>query len=83
MSYALMRRIANVGKQGHVTIPAEIRSKLGITQGARVCVTLEDVCVVSEIVSEALIDRTRGMRSFALRSFEAAAARDIQRDSKT
>ena len=46
----MMRRIAKVGKQGLVTIPADIRSKLGITQGARVCVTLEDARVVLDIV---------------------------------
>ena len=82
----MTRRIVKVGKQGQVTIPAEIRSKLGITQGARVSVTLEDVCVVLEIVSEALVDRTRGMLKGGpslSTGLKQQRRRNIQRDSKT
>ena len=78
----MTRRIAKVGNQGQVTIPAEIRSSLGITQGTLVCVTLEDGCVVLEVVSEA--ERTRGMLKGGP-SLSAALKqqrrRDITRDS--
>jgi AbrB family looped-hinge helix DNA binding protein len=75
-----------VDNHGQVTIPFEIRSSLGITKGARVCVTIEDGCVVLEVVSVALVERTRGMLkggpslSGALKQQHR---RDIQRDSKT
>jgi AbrB family looped-hinge helix DNA binding protein len=81
----MTRRIMKVGKQGQVTIPAEIRSTLGITQGATVCAMPEDGCVVLEVISE-LVDRTRGMLKGGP-SLSAALKRqrqrDIQRDSKT
>ena len=54
-------RIARVGKHGQVTIPAEIRSRLGIRPGARICITVESGCIVLEMASEALVDKTRGM----------------------
>jgi len=81
----MTRRIAKVGNQGQVTIPAEIRSSLGITQGTRVCITLQNGCVVLEVVSEALVERTRGIRKggpslSAVLKHERR--RDIKRDSK-
>jgi AbrB family looped-hinge helix DNA binding protein len=76
--------IAKVGNQGQVTIPAEIRSSLGIAQGTWVCVTLEDGCVVLEVVSEALVERTRGMLKGGpslSAAFKQQRRRDITRDS--
>jgi AbrB family looped-hinge helix DNA binding protein len=57
----MARRIAKLGKHGQVTIPAEIRSRLGIRPGTRVCVTIENGCIVLEMASAALVDKTRGM----------------------
>jgi AbrB family looped-hinge helix DNA binding protein len=80
----MARRIAKVSNHGQVTIPAEIRSSLGITQGTRVCVTLENGCVVLEVVSEALVERTRGMLKGgpSLSAVLKQRRRDIKRDSK-
>ena len=81
----MAQRIAKMGNQGQVTIPAEIRSSLAITQGTRVCITLENGCVVLEVVSEALVESTRGMLKGGP-SLSAASKqqrrRDIKRDSK-
>jgi hypothetical protein len=56
-----------------------------ITQGTRVCITLENGCVVLEVVSEAPVERTRGMLKGGP-SLSAALKqqrrRDIKRDSK-
>jgi AbrB family looped-hinge helix DNA binding protein len=81
----MTRHIATLGKRGQVTIPAEIRSSLGIAQRTRVCVTISDGCVVLEVVSEALVDRTRGMLKGGPSLFAALKRqrrRDIKRDSR-
>ena len=57
----MARRILRVGNQGPVTIPAEIRSALGIKPGARISSGLESTRIVLEVVSEELVDKTRGM----------------------
>ena len=86
MGYTMTKRIMKVGKRGQVTIPAKIRTTLGITQGARVCAMLEDGCVVLEVISEAMVKKTRGMLKGGP-SLSAALKRqrqrDVQRDSKT
>jgi AbrB family looped-hinge helix DNA binding protein len=56
-----MTGIATVGNKGQFVIPAEVRSALGIEPGARICASLKDARIVLEVVSEALVDRTRGM----------------------
>ncbi len=54
-------RVVRVGNRGQTVIPSEIRSALGIESGSRVSVRVEDDCVMSEVVSEAFVDKTRGM----------------------
>jgi AbrB family looped-hinge helix DNA binding protein len=73
----MTRRIAKLGKYGQVTIPTEIRSRLGIRPGARVCITVENGCIVLEMASEALVDKTRGNaqgRSFPFGGAKANAS---------
>ena len=77
----MTRRIAKVGNRGQVTIPAEIRSSLGIAKGTRVCVTLQDGCVVFDVVSEALAERTRGILKGGS-SLSAALKQQRRRDTK-
>ena len=40
-------------------IPREIRSSLGIEPGSQICVRVEDDCIIVEVVSEDLADKTR------------------------
>ncbi len=79
----MTQRIIEVGKQGQVTIPAEIRSTLGITQGTRICITPEDGCLVLEVAS-ALVERTHGMLKGGpslSADLKQQRRRDITRDS--
>jgi len=57
----MARHVVRVGNRGQIVIPREIRSALGIESGSRVCVRVEDDCVILEVASEALVDKTRGM----------------------
>jgi len=57
----MARHVVRVGNLGQIVIPGEIRSALGIESGSRVSVRVEDDCVILEVVSEALVDKTRGM----------------------
>ena len=54
-------RIVRVGNEREIVIPAEIRSALGIESEARICVSVEDTRIVLEVVSQGLVDKTRGM----------------------
>ena len=76
----MTRRIVRVGNRGQVVIPAEIRSSLGIQSGARVCVTLEDACIILEVVSERLVDKTCGMFKGGPSLF--AALKQLRRSNK-
>jgi hypothetical protein len=39
----------------------KIRSSLGIEPGSQTCATVEDDCIIMEVVSEDLVDKTRGL----------------------
>jgi AbrB family looped-hinge helix DNA binding protein len=54
-------QITSVSTKGQFVIPAEMRTALGIRPGTRLAVTQEGSRIVLEPVSEALVDKTRGM----------------------
>ena len=58
-----MIRITTVSTKGQLVIPSEIRASLGIEPGTRVTVTQDGPRIVLEPVSEALVDKTRGLFS--------------------
>jgi AbrB family looped-hinge helix DNA binding protein len=55
------RQITTVSTKGQFVIPAEMRASLGIKPGTRIAVTQDGSRIVLEPVSEALVDKTRGM----------------------
>jgi AbrB family looped-hinge helix DNA binding protein len=55
------RQITTVSTKGQFVIPAEMRTALGIKPGTRIAVTQDGSRIVLEPVSEALVDKTRGM----------------------
>jgi AbrB family looped-hinge helix DNA binding protein len=55
------RQITTVSTKGQFVIPAEMRTSLGIKPGTRIAVTQHGSRIVLEPVSEALVDKTRGM----------------------
>jgi AbrB family looped-hinge helix DNA binding protein len=55
------RQITTVSTKGQFVIPAEMRTSLGIKPGTRIAVTQDGSRIVLEPVSEALVDKTRGM----------------------
>ena len=55
------RQITTVSTKGQFVIPAEIRTSLGIKPGTRIAVTQDRSRIVLEPVSDALVDKTRGM----------------------
>ena len=59
----MLRQITSVSTKGQFVIPAEIREALGIRPGMRIAVTQEGSRIILEPVSDALVDRTRGMFS--------------------
>ena len=57
----MARQITTVSTKGQFVIPAEMRESLGIKPGTRIAVTQDGSRIVLEPVSEALVDKTRGM----------------------
>ena len=57
----MARRMVTVGNRGQVVIPAGIRLSLGIKTGTRISIGLEDARIVLDLVSEDLVEKTRGM----------------------
>jgi AbrB family looped-hinge helix DNA binding protein len=75
----MARRIIRVGNRGQVVIPREIRSSLGIESGSQICARVEDNCIILEVVSEDLVDKTRGLFKGGP-SFSAGLAGERQTD---
>jgi AbrB family looped-hinge helix DNA binding protein len=59
----MLRHITSVSTKGQFVIPAEMREALGIRPGMRIAVTQQGSKIILEPVSDALVDRTRGMFS--------------------
>jgi AbrB family looped-hinge helix DNA binding protein len=57
----MQRQITTVSTKGQFVIPSEMRSSLGIKPGTRIAVAQEGSRIYLEIVSDELVDRTRGM----------------------
>ncbi len=73
----MARRMVNVGNRGQVVIPAGIRFALGIKTGTRISIGLEDARIVLDVVSEDMVEKTRGM----LKGGALVAALKQQRES--
>jgi AbrB family looped-hinge helix DNA binding protein len=54
-------RVVRVGNRGQISIPAEIRSALGIKTGTRISIGFSDSRIILQVVSKQLVDQTRGM----------------------
>ena len=50
-----------VTRKGQITIPAEVRQTLGLAEGDRVAIVLEDNLQVSLTRTESVVARTSGM----------------------
>jgi AbrB family looped-hinge helix DNA binding protein len=59
----MIRQITSVSTKGQFVIPSEMRESLGIKPGTRIAVTQVGSRIVLEPVSEALVDKTRGLFS--------------------
>ena len=88
--YYAMLRISTVTRKGQVTIPAEIRAALGLSQGDRVEFELEDSSVRLRPRKGSIVERTAGifksdlppMSAEELReAAEIAIAEDVMRRS--
>ena len=77
----MIRRITTVSTKGQFVIPSEMRISLGIEPGTRIAVTQEGLRIVLEPVSEALVDKTRGLFS-GTPSLSEALKRERRRKDK-
>lgn len=57
----MIHQITTVSTKGQFVIPSEMRSALGIKPGTRIAVTQEGTKIILEPVTDALVDKTRGM----------------------
>ncbi|HEX4783991.1 MAG TPA: AbrB/MazE/SpoVT family DNA-binding domain-containing protein [Candidatus Sulfotelmatobacter sp.] len=77
----MTRQITSVSTKGQFVIPSEIREALAIKPGTRIAVTQEGSRIVLEPVSEALVDKTRGLFS-GKPSLSEALRRERRRKEK-
>jgi AbrB family looped-hinge helix DNA binding protein len=60
-SVSMPRQITTVSTKGQFVIPSEMRVALGIKPGTRIAVTQHGMKITLEPVTDALVDKTRGM----------------------
>jgi AbrB family looped-hinge helix DNA binding protein len=60
---SMTRQITTVSTKGQFVIPSEMRTALGIKPGTRIAVTQDGAKITLEPVTDALVDKTRGMFS--------------------